>query len=123
MATSVDSVGCDLIDGTDSGQTTRARLWETPGVDGVGVMKLGQTAGRFQFQCIEFDSLSNLRTWRDNIEALRNEGSYTITDSSGIAHSKCVIENVSELNTKAVIEAGSSKFMGVLIIAGHLRTS
>lgn len=123
MATSVDSIGCDIIDGADTKQSTRARIWETPGVDGVAVMKLGQTAGRFQFTCIEFDTLSTLRTWRDNITALKNEGSYTITDSSGIAHASCVIEMVSELKTKAVIESGSSKFMGMLTIAGHIRTS
>ena len=86
-------------------------------------MKLGQTAGRFQFKLIEFDSLANLRTWRDNIEALRNEGSYTITDSDAIAHTSCVIEFVSPLQTVAVIESGTSKYMGMLTIEGHIRTS
>jgi len=121
MATSVGSVTCDLIDGTYSGPSTRARIWETPGVDGVGVMKLGQTSGRFQFQCIEFDSLSSLQTWADNIEALRNEAVYTITDSSGTAHTKCLIEDVSALATKAVIYLGASTFMGTLTISGHIR--
>lgn len=117
----INSIACDIIDGPYTGAKTRARQWETEGIDGRAVMSLGKTPGRFAFRCVKIASTAaDINTWRVSIEALQNESSYTIVDSSSISHSDCVIETVSEVSP-AAINDGSSKFIGTIQITGHFR--
>jgi hypothetical protein len=122
MAANINSISCDIIDGPYSGSKTGARSWKVDGLDGIAIMKTGLAPGRFEFRCIVFKStMADVNTWRVSIEALQNEGSYTIVDSSAKSHTNCVIENVTDVSPKNVIQAGASKFIGTLIVSGHFR--
>lgn len=121
MAPTIGAVSCDIINGGVSGPSTRARQWETPGVDGRGVQKLGLTPGRFQFSAIKWGSLSTVRTWASDIEALKNESVVTIEDSRGTSHANCVIGFASPTIPKSVLHEGSSQYRSVIQISGHIR--
>jgi hypothetical protein len=117
MATTVGSIGCDLISGMATTLTTTIETWAVPGLNGVGAIDMGANSSGFAFNCVEVDTSSNIETWFSNLEATKGT-IITITDSFGTAYTNCLVTQVVRESKKAVIHEGGLKSIARATVSG-----
>lgn len=93
MAATVGGVSCTYVQGSQRGFVQRVLTWFVPGVDGYFALKLGFNDSSFAFRCIQYDSLTNLQTWKNTLEALIGTV-VSVTDDQGTTYSSLLVTDV-----------------------------
>lgn len=116
---SVGGVACDMVKGAGASLAQRTETWATPGMDGVGVQKIGKHDGAFRFLAVLYGTSSAVDTWFAALEALQATIA-SIIDDWGVTHANCLIVNVGERRKTASILPGSTmEARGEIEIAGR----
>jgi len=120
MSANIDSIDCDfVIDVRHQNDMERGETWVRDGIDGTGAKKSGKGPGAFSFRLIKFEvTLADLHTWQASIEALKYTKLVDAEDSDGDTYTDLLIEDVSPLVKDEIIDGGTRKKTGELIISG-----
>lgn len=126
MSYNIGSETCDFLKAELAPPTVanEVQFSTRPGVAGTRAEKLGYRGGPFILKAWKFDTLSNVKTWRDNIAALAGGAAVTITPDDGDSWSNCYIGRkggppVEELSKSAVTEGNTSKYLMVIRVHGR----
>lgn len=105
MATEIDSVACDIINGDVLPLMTRTRTWEQPGIDGSGAQTVGEGKGGFSLELIKYGNTAAIVAWIKAIAAIQGkEGD--VTNSRGVTHSDLFFEDVRLVERKEALHEG-----------------
>lgn len=120
MAANIDSIECDfVINVAHANKMQRGMTWVRNGINGVGAKKNALGPGRFTFGLLKFETmLADIHTWHVSIEALRYTKLVDAEDSDGDTYTDLLIQEVSPLEKRGMIEGGTKKYRGILTITG-----
>lgn len=107
MAANIAAVACDLVHGdvpVDLDEQTKR--WHTPGVNGEGILLLGQAGVPFQLQAVKYDTKANVDTWAEDIKG--HEGELVNIENDWGQTMEVFLERVSVPKKTAVKIPGSN---------------
>ena len=117
---SIGGVTCDYLYGDIPTLKQLVEIYHRPGMNGVGVRKMGTGEGSFQLRAVNFDtSTGATTTWVGQIEALVGT-IVSVVDNWGDTKTNCLIESVTPPEKQAVLAGASDVSMGVLTISGRV---
>jgi hypothetical protein len=110
---------CTMVKGQATTLKERLELWSTPGMDGVGVQKLGKHDGVFQFEVVMYGTGYDVDLWFAAIEDKQGKIG-DIVDDWGVTNQNCLIERVGPRDKKAAKLPGNPlECIGRLEISGR----
>lgn len=90
---SVGGTSVTFLRGSVGGLRQRVELWQVPGLNGYGALRLGTGQADFSFRAIHFGSLATLVSLLSTIEGKQGT-SVTLVDDRGTSHTSCLITSV-----------------------------
>jgi hypothetical protein len=118
---SVGGVSCDYLYGEIPSLKQLTEVYHRPGMNGVGVRKMGSGEGAFQLRAVTFDTEANIVTWIAAVEALVGT-IVTVVDVWSDNKTNCLIESVTPAGKQSIVASGSDDCMGEINIAGRVVT-
>lgn len=120
MAANIDAISCDFIINADhANKMQRGKTWVRDGINGAGAKKNALGPSPFSFNLIKFETtLADIHTWQQSIEALKYNKLVDAEDSDGDQYTDLLVQDVSTLRKRGMIEGGVKRYRGMLAITG-----
>lgn len=113
MAVNIGSVSCDYLKVLgEIDPSMRIEAFEVKGLNGVGLMRLGEAPGAVIFRAIKIDTHANVKSWSSDIADLKADGIITAEDDRGYAYSDLQVMDLTNLEKTDVYD-GAYKVVGI----------
>lgn len=117
----IGGVTCLMVKGEGLDNTQRVEVYQVPGHDGYGALKLGLGDSAWSFRGVLLDSLANVNTWVASLQALKG-AVISVVDDFGTTHTNLLVREVSPPQRDAVVHLGTLKVRGEMRLRGVVRT-
>jgi hypothetical protein len=105
---SVGAISTDIMRGLPQGLKERLEVWEVPGIQGYGALKLAKGDAAFELQTVKY-AADNTAAQAYKVAAEAAQGTVvTVTDDWGTAYAGALIEHV-EITKQPCIRNGSAQ--------------
>lgn len=114
-------VTCDFVKGTSKALRQSLHVWTVPGINGIGVLKLGFQDSEFMFVAVLYGTHSAVVTWKDALDLLQGT-IVTATDDWGATHSDLLVMRVSPVRRTPARGVTGFECRGEVLIEGRVTT-
>lgn len=104
---SIAAIDCDLVRGVPPEPTERLEIFQSPGVDGYGALKLGTGQSEFDLTAAKYGTLSAVIAWGRSVRALVGTV-VSITNDLAEVHENRLIVSASAVEITAARVPGST---------------
>lgn len=90
---SVGGQSCTFVHGRAAENTTQVKAWQTPGFSGHGAYRSGEGDSGFNYEAVQYDTLTNLNLWIQAINSTKGR-IVTIVDDLGFTFENAMVVQV-----------------------------